>query len=107
MCNMVTADEISDESEFVDILADVSEECTKYGAVRRVTIPRPKDLAAGLCESDDVCQVFVEFEGIESAQRAISAVSGRRFSGRTINCSYIPTDVWIKKQRMFDQAGKL
>ncbi len=99
---MVTPDEISDDGEFADILSDVNDECAKYGAVRRVKIPRPQDLARSACEPDDVGQVFVEFEAVDSAQRAFTAVSGRRFSGRIILCSYLPVEAWSKKQNQFD-----
>ena len=106
MCNMVTPEEISDDAEYADILADVNEECAKYGAVRRVHIPRPQDLARGACEAADVGQVFVEFLAVESAQVANAAVSGRRFSGRTIQCSYMSPENWLTKQKLFDSGNR-
>lgn len=41
LLNMVTPDELRDEEEYEDILEDIKEECTKYGVVRSVEIPRP------------------------------------------------------------------
>lgn len=39
--NMVTPDELKDDEEFEDLQEDVREECTKYGYVRSIEIPRP------------------------------------------------------------------
>ena len=36
LLNMVTPDELGDEEEFEDILEDIREECSKYGAVRSI-----------------------------------------------------------------------
>ena len=41
LLNMVTPEELVDEEEYEDILEDIREECSKYGAVRSVEIPRP------------------------------------------------------------------
>lgn len=41
LLNMVTPNELRDEEEYEDILDDIKEECTKYGVVRSVEIPRP------------------------------------------------------------------
>ena len=41
LLNMVTPDELVDEEEYEDILEDIREECSKYGEVRSLEIPRP------------------------------------------------------------------
>lgn len=38
---MVTPEELKDEEEYEDILEDIREECSKYGTVRSLEIPRP------------------------------------------------------------------
>lgn len=40
---MVTNDELKDEEEYEDICEDIKEECSKYGVVRSLEIPRPID----------------------------------------------------------------
>jgi hypothetical protein len=40
LTNMVTADELSDDAEYEDIVADVREECARFGTVNSVVIPR-------------------------------------------------------------------
>ena len=41
LLNMVTEEELRDEEEYEDILEDIREECSKYGEVRSLEIPRP------------------------------------------------------------------
>lgn len=41
LMNMVTAEELVDEEEYEDILDDIKEECSKYGIVKSIEIPRP------------------------------------------------------------------
>lgn len=43
LMNMVTPEELVDDEEYEDILEDVKEECSKYGYVKSVEIPRPVD----------------------------------------------------------------
>lgn len=38
---MVTPEELTDDEEYEDILDDIKGECTKYGVVRSLEIPRP------------------------------------------------------------------
>jgi splicing factor U2AF subunit len=40
LSNMVTAEEVGDDDEYEDIVADVREECSKLGVVASVAIPR-------------------------------------------------------------------
>jgi len=40
--NMITEKELIDDDEFVDIVLDVRDECEKFGAVKKIVIPRPK-----------------------------------------------------------------
>lgn len=44
LLNMVTAEELVDDEEYEDILEDVREECSKYGQVLDIWIPRPDTL---------------------------------------------------------------
>ena len=40
LLNMVVPEELADEEEYEDILEDIREECSKYGEVRSLEIPR-------------------------------------------------------------------
>ena len=42
---MVTFEELADDQEYADILDDVRSECSSYGAVVKVLIPRIKEVS--------------------------------------------------------------
>lgn len=41
--NMVAPEELLDDEEYEEIVEDVKEECSKYGQVKSIEIPRPVD----------------------------------------------------------------
>ena len=59
LLNMVMPDELTDEEEYEDILEDIREECSKFGSVKSIEIPRP---VPGV-EVPGCGKVFVEFYG--------------------------------------------
>lgn len=100
LLNMVEPDELYSDEDYNDILEDINEECSKYGEVEGVRVPRPvpkskkwepTDSAAATAakakEADDeagVGRVFVLFREVESTKKAMKAIGGRQFAGRTI-----------------------
>ncbi|RSH86635.1 uncharacterized protein EHS24_004906 [Apiotrichum porosum] len=100
MLNMVTPDELYDDRDYAEILEDIRDECSKFGEVEGVRIPRPvpkstkwepSDSAAQTAEKnrrmDDengVGRVYVMYSDIESCTKAMKALGGRQFGGRTI-----------------------
>lgn len=100
MLNMVTSDELYDDQEYADILEDVRDECQKYGEVEGVRIPRPvpkstkwetSDSAAQTAEKNrkineenGVGRVYIMYDTVDSARKAMKALGGRQFAGRTI-----------------------
>ena len=131
LLNMVTEEELKDEEEYEDILEDIREECSKYGEVRSLEIPRPlpgvdvpgvgkvrshlhvlQISRTKLCLKNmtfsaacifityfDSCfQVFVEFTSDGSCQKAQHALSGRRFSNRTVVTSYFDPDKYHRRE---------
>lgn len=94
LLNMVTEDELRDEEEYEDILEDIREECSKYGEVRSLEIPRP---LPGV-DVPGVGKVFVEFTSDGDCQKAQHALSGRRFSNRTVVTSYFDPDKYHRRE---------
>lgn len=43
LMNMVAPEELLDDEEYEEILEDVRDECSKYGQVKSIEIPRPVD----------------------------------------------------------------
>jgi len=94
LLNMVTEEELRDEEEYEDILEDIREECGKYGEVRSLEIPRP---LPGV-DVPGVGKVFVEFTSDGDCQKAQHALSGRRFSNRTVVTSYFDPDKYHRRE---------
>lgn len=43
LMNMVLPEELLDDEEYEEIVEDVRDECSKYGLVKSIEIPRPVD----------------------------------------------------------------
>lgn len=69
---------------FADIVEDIREECSKYGVVRSLEIPR----ALPGMNVSGVGKVYVEFADTADCQRAQAALTGRKFASRTVVTSY-------------------
>ncbi|KAF9245231.1 hypothetical protein BU15DRAFT_70989 [Melanogaster broomeanus] len=109
LLNMVTPDDLTDDQEYGDIYEDVKEECSKYGPVEDLRIPRPvkKDKskwapgepgqqtaidAQRADEAAGVGRVYVRFTDGSSAQDALKALAGRSFAGRSIIATVLNED---------------
>ena len=58
---MVQLKDLQNDSDYEDLIDDVKTECTKYGEVRDIQIPRPKN------SSNGIGNVFVEFQSVEES----------------------------------------
>lgn len=64
-----------------EILEDVREECSKYGNVLDIKVPRP---SGGSRQSNGVGKIYVKYDQPQSAQKALQALAGRKFADRTV-----------------------
>ncbi|PWN39513.1 hypothetical protein IE81DRAFT_23355 [Ceraceosorus guamensis] len=116
MLNMVTPKELEDDTEYGEILEDIAEECSKYGIISDIRIPRPvvqskgaaaqnwKTTAAGssgetdaegkVKEREGVGRVYIRYEQVDQCQQALRGLAGRHFGGRTVICAFINEDDW-------------
>lgn len=111
LLNMVTEGELRDDEEYAEILEDVKEEAGKYGELDDgpmggVRIPRPqkkdKKWSAHITgaaiearnrmldEQNGVGRVYVKYKDSRSTQKAMEALGGRQFGGRTILVASVP-----------------
>jgi len=90
LLQMVTEEDLQDENEYNEILADIREECGNYGAVRDIVIPKPGDPACG--------KVFVAFNEIDGARKAKSALEGRQFMQRTVLVTFFAEENFDNRQ---------
>merc|ERR1712168_836858 len=95
LMNMVSEEELRDDEEYEEILEDIRDECSKYGTVRSMEIPRPIEGVT----VPGVGKVYVEFGSPPECARAQQALSGRKFANRVVISSYHDPDMYHK--RMF------
>ncbi|CED84522.1 Splicing factor U2AF, large subunit (RRM superfamily) [Phaffia rhodozyma] len=115
MLNMVTPEELLNDEEYVDILEDITEECSKYGEVEELRIPRPTKKekkyagstdkaesaeieAAKRDEEAGVGRVYVLFKTLEGARAGVAAIAGRQFGGRQIICAALDESEFASKR---------
>uniref|UniRef100_A0A8C5Y095 Splicing factor 45 n=1 Tax=Microcebus murinus TaxID=30608 RepID=A0A8C5Y095_MICMU len=88
--NMVGAGEVDEDLE-----VETKEECEKYGKVGKCVIfeiPGAPD--------DEAVRIFLEFERVESAIKAVVDLNGRYFGGRVVKACFYNLD----KFRVLDLA---
>ncbi|KAK7066451.1 U2 small nuclear RNA auxiliary factor 2 [Halocaridina rubra] len=93
LMNMVMPEELKDDEEYEDIQEDIREECSRYGIVRSVEIPRPVE---GV-EVPGVGKVFVEFNSVLDCQKAQQNLTGRKFANRVVVTSYFDPDRYHRR----------
>jgi len=93
LMNMVAPDELQDDEEYEDILEDIREECSKYGEVKSVEIPRPVETV----DVPGVGKVYIEFKTVLDCQKAQQNLTGRKFANRTVVTSYFDPDKYHRR----------
>ncbi|KAK4337095.1 hypothetical protein RND71_043845 [Anisodus tanguticus] len=88
LMNMVLPEELKDDDEYEDILEDIKEECSKYGYVKSIEIPRPIE---GV-DVPGVGKIFVEFSSLSESQKAQQNLAGRKFANRVVVTSFLDMD---------------
>ncbi|KAI4902563.1 hypothetical protein NFI96_022004 [Prochilodus magdalenae] len=86
-------EELLDDEEYEEIVEDVREECSKYGQVKSIEIPRPVD---GL-EVPGTGKIFVEFMSVFDSQKAMQGLTGRKFANRVVVTKYCDPDAYHRR----------
>ncbi|KAI1488707.1 hypothetical protein F5X96DRAFT_644115 [Biscogniauxia mediterranea] len=89
LLNMVTPEELMDNDDYEEICDDVQEECSKYGQIVGLKVPRP---TGGSRQSAGVGKIYVKYDSTESAKKALQALAGRKFADRTVVTTYFPEE---------------
>ncbi|KAI0426660.1 hypothetical protein F5Y09DRAFT_318341 [Xylaria sp. FL1042] len=89
LLNMVTPEELLDNDDYEEICEDVEGECSKFGKIEAMKVPRP---IGGSRQSAGVGKIFVKFDTTESAKKALQALAGRKFADRTVVTTYFPEE---------------
>ncbi|KAI1096146.1 hypothetical protein F5B19DRAFT_222308 [Rostrohypoxylon terebratum] len=89
LLNMVTPEELMDNDDYQEICEDVQEECSKFGQILDIKVPRP---TGGSRQSAGVGKIYVKYDTTVSAKKALQALAGRKFADRTVVTTYFPEE---------------
>jgi len=78
--NMLTQEDLANEEEYDDIMEDTREECSQFGELISVIIPKAREPGA--------TKIFLEYATPQDAAKAIQALQGRTFDGRLVQATY-------------------
>ncbi|KAK1799024.1 hypothetical protein P4O66_007299, partial [Electrophorus voltai] len=94
LLNMVMPEELLDDEDYEEILEDIRQECCKHGRVRSIEIPRPVD---GV-DVPGCGKIFVEYESAADCQKAMQALTGRKFANRVVVTKYYDPDMYHRHE---------
>lgn len=78
--NMLSPQDLENEDEYQDIMDDTKEECSQFGALKSVVIPKAGKVGA--------TKIFLEYMTTDDAAKAIQGLAGRTFDGRKVEAAY-------------------
>ncbi|KAI9484091.1 MAG: hypothetical protein EXX96DRAFT_500787 [Benjaminiella poitrasii] len=91
LMNMVTVEELEDDDEYQDIWEDIAEECSKFGTIIDMKIPKPsKEGPVPGCGL-----IFVRYETEEQTLAALRSLAGRKFADRTVVATFIDEENYL------------
>lgn len=76
---MLTLQDLEDDEEYKDILEDTQDECSSFGTLKNIVIPRTGPGAT---------KIFLEYMSVEDAGKAIAGLARRTFDGRKVEAVY-------------------
>jgi len=85
----ISVDQLSDDQEYEEILEDMQDECSKFGTLVDIIIPRPNQNGEQI---PGVGKVFLEYSDIIGCANARNALNGRKFGGNAVNAFYYSED---------------
>lgn len=88
--NMLTMDDLAVEQEYQEILEDTRDECSQFGSLQTVLIPKANEPGA--------TKIYLEYGSNGDAGTAIKALAGRTFDGRSVEAAYFDEEKFAKRQ---------
>ena len=86
LSNMVSNDDLADETEYKYLLEDVEAECKKFGALENIFIPRIGASGQG--------KVFLAYATARDAAAAFHALDGREFGPNRVAVTYYSEEAY-------------
>ncbi|XP_016204580.1 splicing factor U2af large subunit B isoform X1 [Arachis ipaensis] len=87
LTHAVSSDELKDDEDYEEILDDMRQECSKFGTLVNVVIPRPQPNGEA---TPGVGKVFLEYVDVDGATKARAGLNGRKFGGNQVVAVFYP-----------------
>ncbi|KAL1929851.1 hypothetical protein VTP01DRAFT_1005 [Rhizomucor pusillus] len=84
--NMFNPAEETDPDWVKDLEADVKQECLQFGDVEHIHV-----------NEDSLGEVYLKFDSVGAAEKAINALNGRWFGGKKISAVFVPEAIYNAK----------
>jgi splicing factor U2AF subunit len=97
--NMVSHSDLEDADLTAEVVEDTISECSQFGKVLRVIIPRPEYQGhsgkhQGFPSSSGIGKAFVEMSCEEEAKLTLVNLKGRKFDGKWVDVKFYPLDAF-------------
>lgn len=93
LLNAVYQEDLMDDQDYDDIMAEIHNMASKHGTVSRVIIPKPSKDGTQI---DGVGKVFVVYSDVTAARKFQLDVNGRKFEHRVVCASFYPQDKFLE-----------
>ncbi|KAF3965025.1 hypothetical protein ACB098_05G083900 [Castanea mollissima] len=90
----ITVEQLRNDQEYEEISEDMRDECSKFGTLVGIIIPRPDQNGDWI---PGVGKVFLEYSDISGCANARNALNGRKFGGNVVSAVYYPEDKYYIK----------
>jgi RNA recognition motif-containing protein len=87
--HMLSDQDLVNEDEYQEIMEDTREECSQFGKLASVIIPKAGQVGA--------TKIFLEYETADDAARAIQSLQGRTFDGRQVQATLFDENRFANK----------
>lgn len=89
LLNAVYQEDLMDDQDYDDIMAELHAEASKHGTVMRIVMPKPAKDGSFV---DGVGKVFISFQDLTAARRFQMDSNGRKFENRVVCSAFYPLD---------------
>jgi len=95
LINAVYQEDLMDDQDYDDIMAEVHNMASKHGTVSRVIIPKPAKDGSYV---DGTGKVFVSFQDLTAARKFQLDVNGRKFEHRVVCAAFYPVEKFTESK---------
>ncbi|ANB14449.1 hypothetical protein AWJ20_2039 [Sugiyamaella lignohabitans] len=92
--NAISPEELADDEAREEISAQIEQECSKFGPVESVNIPKENSASSTMLSSSIGGRIYVKFSSSSACKEAVKHLGGRKFTDRTIISGFYHEDAY-------------